>query len=814
MSFNEREYKTVVLGALLHDIGKVVQRANDNPTMKKHTEWGYEWLKKHFGDAPAINATIAHHYTKDDDYALNSNIGLIWYQADNLASKERKGKEALEEGAWHSEIAIASPFSRVNKPQEPEKSAPITYLPLITDGIIRSTSNEPHYTKKDYKKLLESFEGDFDSLPAENRSSIDILLMLYEKHFKHVPSITMRIYDGLKKEEIKDKHPDISLYDHSRLTAAIASCMYHYYTDKYRDKWNKNELIEKEILNVPQDEKPYILIGGDISGIQNFIYTITSKGALKSLKGRSFFLELLTEHIIFDLLDMLNLTRCNIIFSGGGRCYILAYNTEKTINVIEKQKKRMNDYLLSEFEGKLFLHLETATFHPDEFKSSSKLWGDLSAKIEQSKKRKWSSNIKDLIAVKMPHKDCLTQYCEVCFSEDKRMIELVRGNDKVFEAVCQACAEQYKLGEALKNISRAKRPVIYRFETEPIDFTVKIDKTYYLVKDEDNLEYSFKPNAVYRINDLTPSNYVHPNSIYFPVGIYQHNSLEELSEASEIFGIKRLAVLRMDVDNLGLIFSKAVPEEHRTFSRMASISRGLNDFFKYNLNIIAAGIEEKGFKEPTDIANREVKKIGRMLTIVYSGGDDLFLVGHWLDITEVAFDIRKYFQDYTGNPYITISGGIAVNHDKYPIYQYARDAEEAEKLAKKQSKNNNGFEKNAITLFNDRVFKWDESINVLNRVSMFTKFLIFKNDYLSLDEKKLPKTFFYRLLALARRFNNDGILILPKAAYLISRARFGTDNAEENLKIKEVIMTSKKEEWKITETATMWILMMTRKGGE
>ncbi|MDI9557513.1 MAG: HD domain-containing protein, partial [Pseudomonadota bacterium] len=96
MDVNQKEFQTVVLGALLHDIGKVVQRASDAPTSKKHTQWGYDWLKERVHEHPSINATIAHHYTKDDDYALNNNYGIIWYQADNLASKERKEKEKLE----------------------------------------------------------------------------------------------------------------------------------------------------------------------------------------------------------------------------------------------------------------------------------------------------------------------------------------------------------------------------------------------------------------------------------------------------------------------------------------------------------------------------------------------------------------------------------------------------------------------------------------------------------------------------------------------------------------------------------------------
>ena len=815
MDVNQKEFQTVVLGALLHDIGKVVQRASDAPTSKKHTQWGYDWLKERVHEHPSINATIAHHYTKDDDYALNNNYGIIWYQADNLASKERKEKEKLEEASWYSEIAIASPFSRINNPRDVKEAAPLAYLPLQVDGIVKTIQTEPRYSKNDYKALLKTFEDDFENITKSAQLSVNSALMLFEKHLKYVPSITLRIYDGLSREEIKGKHPDLSLYDHSKLTAAIAGCMYNYYSNKYKSKWIKNDLIKDEILNVPHEVEPYVLIGGDISGIQSFIYTITSKGALKSLKGRSFFLELLTEHIISELLRTLCLTRCNIIFSGGGHFYILSYNTEQASLSIEKVKKQINEYLFNEFDGNLLLHLETENFHPDMFKDSSKLWSNLSVKLEQSKKKKWQHKIEEVLATRMPHGNCLTKYCEVCFREDTELNPLVRGNDQVYESICGPCSDQFNLGEALKELSGVSEPVICKFETKPNIFSIKIDNAFYLLGSAKDKLSSMEPVCVYRVNDLSASNYIHPGSTYFPVGIYQHQKFDELSKAAEIFAIDRIAVLRMDVDNLGKIFSEAVPEEDRTFSRMASISRGLNDFFKYHLNTIVRGVEKDGFEEPLDIANREIKKHGRMLTIVYSGGDDLFIVGHWLDVTEASFDIQKYFNNYTGNPYITISGGLAVNHHKYPIYQYAKAAENAEKMAKQLRDNNDGKTiKNAITLFDKRTFQWNKTTGLLNKVSLFSKFLIPQKDHLAIDEQVLPKTFFYRLLALARRFNEAGALVLPKAAYLISRIHFGKNNIKDQLRVKEVIMNVNKDEWQLTEIAAMWILMLTRKGGK
>lgn len=61
-----------------------------------------------------------------------------------------------------------------------------------------------------------------------------------------------------------------------------------------------------------------MLFSADISGIQNFIYNIGGKGVLKGLRARSFYLEILMESAIDEFLERLELTRCNVIYTGGG----------------------------------------------------------------------------------------------------------------------------------------------------------------------------------------------------------------------------------------------------------------------------------------------------------------------------------------------------------------------------------------------------------------------------------------------------------------------------------------------------------------
>ena len=84
----------------------------------------------------------------------------------------------------------------------------------------------------------------------------------------------------------------------------------------------------------------------DISGIQNFIYTIGEKGALKGLRARSFYLEILMENIVDDLLDKLSLSRANLMYSGGGHCYMLLPNTDFVKRTLDEYDKELNEWML------------------------------------------------------------------------------------------------------------------------------------------------------------------------------------------------------------------------------------------------------------------------------------------------------------------------------------------------------------------------------------------------------------------------------------------------------------------------------------
>lgn len=99
------------------------------------------------------------------------------------------------------------------------------------------------------------------------------------------------------------------------------------------------------------------------------------------------------------------------------------------------------------------------------------------------------------------------------------------------------------------------------------------------------------------------------------------NRMDELAQNAS--GVRRLGVCRMDVDDLGRSFvsgyerpgraTAAETQHYVTISRTAAFSRRCHCFSKCYINDVLSG--KHGGKRPLAV------------TIVYSGGDDVFLVG-------------------------------------------------------------------------------------------------------------------------------------------------------------------------------------------
>lgn len=219
-------------------------------------------------------------------------------------------------------------------------------------------------------------------------------------------------------------------------------------------------------------------------------------------------------------------------------------------------------------------------------------------------------------------------------------------------------------------------------------------------------------------------------------------------------GIARLGVLRLDVDNLGQAFTHGFMEQgngkFNTISRTAAFSRMLSLFFRQHINYVLARPKLRPITGDDPARPREA-------TIIYSGGDDVFVVGAWDDVIEFGIELRERFHEFTQGK-LTVSAGIGMFPDKYPISVMAREVGDLEDAAKSLPG------KNGVALFDrEFTFGWDE---LLSKV-IEEKYRHIA-DYFSGNEER-GMAFIYKLLELLAE--RDDRITKARWVYFLTRMR-------------------------------------------
>lgn len=105
------------------------------------------------------------------------------------------------------------------------------------------------------------------------------------------------------------------------------------------------------------EKKDLLFVGGDLSGIQKFIYNISSKKAMVSLKGRSAYLDKYMEGVCDRLVERLSEKDTEVVYSSGGKFYVITENSQENRNSIDNLKKTVESELWKEHKGQLALNI-------------------------------------------------------------------------------------------------------------------------------------------------------------------------------------------------------------------------------------------------------------------------------------------------------------------------------------------------------------------------------------------------------------------------------------------------------------------------
>ncbi|RRD93726.1 type III-A CRISPR-associated protein Cas10/Csm1 [Clostridiales bacterium COT073_COT-073] len=682
--------------------------------------------------------------------AHQSNRSKILYYATKIAAGKRVGEKLSEPGREYFQLALASIFNIVNLRNDPKDTGNCR-MNFFYPPVQLKNKRQPIHPQITADQNREVFEQALSDLQAalltamKDECLADKLLSLLEENFSYLPS------------SYGDELNNVSLFDQVKITAALSSCAEQYLQDSQ---------AEQKILDLEEQfyqEKMFALFSMDVSGIQKFIYTISSKGALKGLRARSFYLEILMEHLVDELLERLTLSRVNLLYSGGGHSYFVLPNTEKVKEKVSDFEKAVNQWFLKVFGIALYIGTGYAAASANDLLDNpqgnySNLYREVSKQISAKKMHRYSAkDINELNQRK--HKE--KRECIIC----RRMDSLNA------EEECMICAQ-------IKNFSQ------YIVDNVMTDGS---NHVYAIVKDSEQgvpmpfakrllaVEKAEKTKIIRKyIKNQSVEGYDAVTKLW--VGDYSAESeFKKLAQNSQ--GIERIAVFRADVDNLGTTFVSGFQKQdgqgsYSNLARSSTLSRQLSLFFKYFINRIV--------QEPKYRALCGSGRDYRQISIVYSGGDDVFLVGAWNDVVEAAVDLRNEFQKFSQGR-LTISGGIGLYSPTFPINVMAEEVADLEE-------NSKGFEgKDAISIFDaENAYHWQEFTEQV----MEDKFAKIKHFFDHSEER--GKNFLYNILELFR--NSSERINIARLVYLLARLE-PTGEAKEEEKSKYQDFSKQMYDW-------------------
>lgn len=771
-----REYQTVILAGLLHDVGKVLMRGDFGPDLGiegRHPQVSANFVsafKDLFSgttDSALLELLVQRHHESpqhfpsellvqgiEDDH--ERTLARLISKADNLSASERG--EASDHRQDYKATPLMSVLERVNR--ETDDNLKLRFHARALPSSLDMSSEQSDYlvfpqpfetySSSELSDHLRRFGREFRALfvgGTKGRAPVD--KSDFNALLAHLTGIIYR-YTWCIPANTQEQVPDVSLFDHLKTTAAIATCLYQYHT-------MTGSLAENALAHPDGDR--FCLLVGDISGIQRYIFDIARAGVGggvgRRLRARSLYVQLCSEVAAHLILHKLNLPILNMVMNSGGKFHLLLPNLPQTLECIEETKRQVDQWCLRHLNGELTLNLAFVTFDEEGFKAGPDrqrgfgvVLQRLARELDHNKQTPLAGCLKssegwheDSFAVATPFEGK-----HVCRSCGKFPASRKSGDGAGEDDLCPHCYRDAMTGSQL---ARARRLAFYK---EPgigdipvLGYSVTVgtgaDRTKgqpYLVMDLNTMDASglteypaisrYLANHVASIGDcpsFDENNSMHGQEVN--VGSDDPAPFECIAHRSR--GAELLGFLKADVDNLGKTFVfglRRVENSIDTISRITTLSRMLDLFFSGWVEHLTSS----DFKD---------------CYTVFSGGDDLFLVGPWDQMPLLAERIRTDLDRFTGNPSnITLSAGVLLTKPSFPI---ARAAEEAEYLLVSSKKAAN-----------------KDHLTVLGHTLSWTEWQQVKQEWQTLQSVvsgngKVPSAFLYSLLRYARMWRDYKLYI-------------------------------------------------------
>jgi len=619
---------------------------------------------------------------------------------EQLLADTDRGYESMDDFSFRYPLKALSPESIFPGPKE-----------AVTPGSVDEAASQ-------YKVLFDEFVAALKGL-RHNQQNIGLW-------FEHFESLMMTYTSSIPAARAGDVVPDVSLFDHSKMTSALAAAIYLFH-------WRTESLGAEAIKRY--DDKKFLIINGDFYGIQDFIfagYGDTRKQRSKLLRGRSFAVSLFSELGADMLCREIGLPSASIILNAAGKFTVMAPNTKESKMAVQKVETRINDWLIKVSCGETAMGFSFLEATPNDFVLGN--FDSLRDRINQvMEKRKFSridldshggvvGGYLDSFVNELEHPLCPvcgkrpsskevegTSYvgavqsaCGLCrdhifiganLVKRNRVAILTRGADIKGTRLIEPIFNIYQLAfleGALNDLAQKGQLLKYwSLETDikegvAQDISLKLINGYVPVYEKDDQQderilsglksETKKLELIDQIKEKDPKTFGH----------IACKAMNPGEREGEFCGTEALGVLKADVDHLGMIMACGLKSERFTLSRLATLSRQINYFFALYLPHLLRG-------EP----------LFNNIYTVFAGGDDLFLLGPWNRIIDLAGVLNSKFAEYVcHNEEIHFSAGISVQKPQIPLGTLADRADTAIEESKSRGRD-------SLTLFGETV-TWDQ----------------------------------------------------------------------------------------------------------
>lgn len=422
-------------------------------------------------------------------------------------------------------------------------------------------------------------------------------------------------------------------------------------------------------------------VKGDISGIQDFIFNVKSERAAKTLKARSVFVQALADICLTRISEALRekKTQYELFYNGGGNFFFFTDNDPE--QVLEDTQKAIDKELLR--EG-LYLSLAMAEVaYKDEHLHFQKTWEAVDEAAKKAKMRRFVQSYTGFEAFEKPALPAWDIFTSALVRRDGYIIQgKSKHEERVQENGLHILGYEWRLTDGNKAFDSTMTKAVPRW-------TRQLDERY-----KSHIE-EYQKEKKKRGQEKTLEKRELDNVISFEY-------LAVFAKART--GTDKLGILKMDVDGLGEFF-----RTQKDRSTAADFSQKLSRFFSQDLyNLLQTGtfaairvqkdadgdpVTEKIIEENKETRERkefilnqlaeEKTSFSDQIYTVFAGGDDCFFIGGWDAILQLAVKVQEKFAQTFADTSLSISAGVVVVDNKFPVVQFAKLADEALESAKR-----------------------------------------------------------------------------------------------------------------------------------